>query len=260
MKALYLSAIVVLLFVINGYCFLSVSPSVTEKTAKPGKTLTVEFAVANQEEATMLVETLVDLSWWKQTTGSNELSEKAVKVYPQKPFLLKNGESKKVIVDIKIPINATGELATMLYFVASPQGQSGKMLNIKTRNGVPIYIFTGTSSKTNFELSSFYVNVSSVNGVRALNCVLSIKNNGPSHFRPKGEVKISCPSGEFVGKMDYGFPVFPNRSEKFRVSFENKDWPAGTYKCTANINVNSPFLDNLDNEVIVGVNKEIEVK
>jgi|GEM_PF-4454996 len=257
MKALYLSAIAVLFFVINASCFLNVSPSVIEKAAKAGKSLTVEFNVSNQEETTMLVETLVDLAWWKQMTGSNELSEKDVKVCPKKPFLLKYGESRKVIVKLKIPKNAAGELATMLYFVASPQGQPGTVVNVTTRNGIPIYIFTGSSSKTNFELSSFDVNVSSADGVRALNCVLSIKNNGLSHFRPKGEVKISCPSGDFIGKIDYGFPVFPSCSEKYKVIFENTNWPAGKYKCSADINVSSPFLGD---EVIVGVNKEVEVE
>lgn len=257
MKALYFSAFVVLLFATNAYCFLSVSPAVVERTAKAGRSVIVEFVVSNQEEAAMLVKTLPDLTWWKQTTGGSELSPKAVLVCPQKSFLLAQGESKKVKVRIKIPKDATGELVAMIYFAANPQGQAGAVLNATTRNGVPIYIFTGTPKKTNFEVSSFDVNISSVNGVRALSCVLSIKNNGLSHFRPKGEVKISCSSGDFTGQIPYGFPVFPNCSEKYRVKFENKDWPTGTYKCSANINVNSPFFDN---EVVVGVNKEVDIK
>jgi len=255
MKALYLSAIAILFFVINGYCFLNVSPSVVEKVAKAGRSLIVEFTVTNQEKATMFVETSPDLIWWKQTTGSNELSIKSIKVCPKKPFLLEYGESKKVRVRIKIPKDATDELAVMIYFVA--KGQTGSILNLTTRNGVPIYIFTGTQKKTDFAISSFDINISSADGFRALNCVLSIKNNGTSHFRPKGEVKISYPLGEVVGQIPYGSPVFPNCSEKFKVLFENANWPVGTYKCSASINASSPFFDN---EVVVGVNKEVDVK
>jgi len=242
------------------YAGIGVEPTVTELSLSPGKRKSGSFMVLNDEDKVIKVK--VELEDWPRGRETIDVGS-WLEVEPRE-FELGSGEVKKVKYKIRVPEEAKGELAAMVFFGSLAPAGGG--VGIRTRFGVSVYVaIKGTEV---VEANIEKLDVAKYSGEDSdnygINFGVTVGNVGNVHIRPKGKVVIEDKEGSRIKEVDifYGLPVSPQGKRTFAAIWKRGVLPPGEYKGKATITYGDLYglRDKISSyETLFSVNEQGEI-
>jgi len=187
-------------------------------------------------------------------------------------FIINPGETRQIVITLKVPANAIGEYAACLLIDESTPTKTQEIvennedlmnidLEIVYRKAIPIYLFIEDSSKImgkidNIEISDMstesQIKESSKFGLNKLKFAIDFVNTGTRHIRAKGNILILDDQRNIVGDLSIGktLPIFPFFEETIPVYWSS---PAKkrSYTCIVTM--------DMGNDDIVQMEKQFSV-
>ena len=198
---------------------IAVGPLTKTIQVAPGRSKTVVYKVANHGKEPIVL-TISARTWFalpenKDIEISDWLNLKTKKVR------LSPGRTKRLRFRVKVPKNAVGELAGMIYF--TPERKAAQMLG--TSYGVSLYVFVKGTEKIEPAIGDVLISKREEKSYLAV----TIENKGNVHFRPK--VNATAKVGEKFKEdleLPFGKPIFGGQKYTFVGKFEGKLPEIGT--------------------------------
>lgn len=224
-----LNIIGLLYFVTPLYC-LSVNPGKLELSVAPGEVYKGHYEVSNTSEKPILVK--VEVKDWEMD------EEGGVNMYEPPPELrllskwfriisdeivIPPNSSRKIIYQISIPKEASGEYRKYLVFRSMPTKREEKGFGIATQISVPLYVIVKGTEIFKAEISEI-----EINNIAPIEIKIKVHNLGNVHIRPVGEVIITKKGEEKplvrmpVNTPSPGWPILPKQSFRFSLYDETK--------------------------------------
>ncbi len=205
-----LCALLCFLFLPHKAGAVTVGPVKLEYSTDPGKTLTGNLFIKNEERVTKTfypsVDEFTEVNGEKAFLKEKGLIEEWLTTVPS--VTLKPDESQEVPYTINIPKNAPpgGQFAVIWWStnppVNSTSSESQPQLSIETRAGVLVYLNISGNIVEQASIPSFDTEKSkSIFGTAKVPFYITMANEGNVYIKPKGSVKVRSIFGHIVEEL-----------------------------------------------------------
>lgn len=214
---------------------VTVGPVKLEYFTDPGKTITGELFLQNEESGTKTFypsfEKFTEDNGQKNFT--REESDLSTWFKMTSSVTLKSGESKQIPFSIKVPKNAPpGGHFAVIWWSTSPPGGGGEKVSIVTRAGILVYLTVSGDLKESGTLADFEISKRFVTSF-PIELAITFKNTGNSYLRPTGEIRIKNILGmtQAVTQVNpFGSNILPQSQKNFNQSVDAKGFFFGPYR------------------------------
>jgi len=224
---------------------LQISPALIELNAEPGKTYTVKLTVTDVTLTDLVYTTTVNDFNAKDETGSPQIlldstlpksaSITSWLTIPQE-FTLKSRQSKDIITQITIPLNAEpGGHYGVLRFAGRVPEVKDTGVGLSASAGTLLLIRVSGNIQEKATLASSYTALndkeSSFFERSPINFVARVKNEGNIHVKPVGTIVIHDMFNRVVGTLPVNKEasnVLPSSIRRFDASYQ-QSWMFGPY-------------------------------
>lgn len=208
------------------------SPIRIEQTVKLGERLTDAITFNNTGDGPVHI--VVSVEDWDLLMDGTPVFQKAgslpgsiapwIRVNPSE-FDLEPGERIDIRYTVTVPKEAPpGGFRGAVIFSNEPRpilGQRPAHIIAKGRIATLIYLTVGTPMPT---AKITGLNATPKKGNKKMEIALDLYNNGPVHFRTKGEVRIRDEKGRTLGKVPLpNVPVLPDHRRLIVLEWEHRD-------------------------------------
>ncbi len=211
------------LFIISCFAFvafigeasadIAVGPLTKTIQVPPEGAQTVEYKVSNAGKEPITVN-ISARTWFTLPENKDikisdwlDLGAQSVRLSP--------GEIEKLKFKVKVPKNAKGELAAMIYFAP----ERGEKQTLGTSYGVSLYVFVKGTERVKPEINN--VTVQKKDGEFYL--TVTIENDGNVHIRPVVKASIKAPGDiKEVIELPFGKPIFGGGKHTFFTKLKSK--------------------------------------
>ena len=229
---------------------VTVGPSLLEADAEPGETFIQEIKLFNETNRPLALYPILENVLPKKETGQPQfLGDKDVLgaarwiSVPVEKIILKPGELKKVLLNIRVPkllIQPGGHYAA-LFWADQPPKNAG--IGVANRVGTIFLFKIKGSVKEDLKIISFEKEV--------LAFGLQVENSGNTHLKPAGQVIISNWRRQPVKTIfinPLGQLILPQSRRQFKISEKEFDgW--GRFYAQAKINYGTGNQEVVSSEV-----------
>ena len=224
---------------------LQISPALVELNAEPGKTYTIKLTVTDVTITDLVYTTAINDFNAKDETGSPQvLLDSALPqsasitswlTVPQE-FTLKSRQSKDIIAQITVPLNAEpGGHYGVLRFAGRVPEVKDTGVGLSASAGTLLLIRVSGDIQEKATLASAYTALdnkqSSFFERSPISFVTRIKNEGNIHIKPVGTIVIHDMFGHVVGTLPVNKEasnVLPSSIRRFDASYQ-QSWMFGSY-------------------------------
>jgi hypothetical protein len=134
-----------------------------------------------------------------------------------------------------LPASSAGKTAGV-----EPKGP----IQVQMRHGIPIYAVAKDSEKIATEFIDAGAHFLQEKSTAPVEFMVTLKNNGNVHVRPKGTIRIEGPLSEET-ELEWGWPILPTQKHTYFGKTKKTDWPAGTYAVTMKLETGQPHQAGL---------------
>ena len=212
---------------------IGVEPTVIEISVSPGGKAKGVFTVVNDGDES--VQVVVQPENWPRKKEAMDVSS-WLKIKPEE-FKLGAKRVRKVKYKIRVPKDVEGELMSMVFFATT--APAGRVVNIRTRFGVALYVTVKGTEVLEGEILDFKVKKTTSKEKREkFHFTALVENRGNVHFRPRGKIIIENGEGKKLDEVEiqYGWPVFPKNRHLYDGYWEPEEILPGTYRGIAIFN------------------------
>ena len=249
-----------------GETFISVTPSIIERTLSASRALKGKIVLQNPKPVTVMVTPEIQ-DWWTERTGLQiPPAREWLTLSKTKPIKMGPLEKATVKYELKFPKGFSGELMAMIFFnmKTNETGSNGGPIRVELRHGIPIYAATEGFHETQAEIEKVSAQFDGGVSTGPIEFMVSVKNTGKVHFRPKGYVTVKGADFKDESELDWGWPLLPQGKHSYFGKTKKTNWEPGRYETLLKLDIGQPFYANLYKEKTVALEispeKKIEVK
>jgi hypothetical protein len=266
------TAFIVLIVISFLFCYqnsyaITIGPSRLEVRLPAGEVASADYYAQNETDSPIHV-TVEPENWFQDVYDFKGMEAKDWIKTDVKEFDLKPKEIKKVVVTIRVPKNATGELAAQIFFssaVANTDNESGG--SISSRLGAVLYVAIKNTEKVAAEIKNISVSNLDSDGKKYAKFNIGVKNNGNIHLRPSsGEIVISDEKKQDVARFDFNTDqsILPGQQSDYIAIWDNPEIKEGKYKISVNMKYGKMYVREktavIKKTLLVGKNGEMNIK
>ena len=161
-----------------------------------------------------------------------------IKTEPRE-FDLKPKEIKKILVTVRVPKKAKGELVGQIFFTSIMAGSSDdKGGSMRSRLGGVLYVAIRDTEKASAEIRNIDISSSATDKKEELKIGIILHNSGNVHIRPaEGTVVVSDEKGREINRLPFvtDYSVVPGQKFTYSALWENPALKEGRYCVSASI-------------------------
>lgn len=250
----------------NSYA-ITIGPSRLEVRLPAGEVASADYYAQNETDSPIHV-TVEPENWFQDAYDFKGMEAKDWVKVDIKEFDLKPKEIQKVVVTIRVPKNATGELAAQIFFssaVADPDNKTGS--TISSRLGAVLYVAIKNTEKVTAEIKNISVSNISADGKKQVKFNIGVYNSGNIHLRPaSGEIVINDEKKQQVAKFNFNTDqsVLPRQQLDYIAVWDKPELKEGKYKISANIRYGKMYVKEkaamIEKTLLVGKDGEMNIK
>jgi hypothetical protein len=205
---------------------LEAEPSYQTFDLKAGEKVSGELTLSNTDGVDLNVTPMIK-DWFVSPANKKIKTSDWLKM-DLKPFLLKNGEKRKIKFTAQAPKKAVGEVMGMLSF----NTKAGEDAMLSFRLSLAVYVAIKGTEKKEGEVAAISVSASSDTSVSYL-----FVNRGNVHLRPKGLIKIFDDKDLQVLNVVYSpaLPTYPGTKQAYTTRVKNYRLAPGHYRAEINL-------------------------
>jgi hypothetical protein len=232
-KIVFSTTLAISMVAVSSVSALTVSPARLEITGDPGKTLSGDFTIINEQQVDQVYYTSVENFEAQGESGTPSFSSAskeglATWITVQEKIEIKRGERMKIPFTVSVPLNADagGHFAAVFLTTQPPQAQ-GSEVSIGAKVGMLLLLRVSGNIKEDGAIASF-VTTAGTNFYTNLpvNFAYRFSNSGNDRVNPYGAVTIKNIFGmvttEINANPNLG-NVLPNSIRKFDVKWSGSD-------------------------------------
>ena len=220
--------ILLLLMVLLPYGYaeagINVSPDRHVIFVRPGEEETVMYHIDNSGDED--IDVIIEPKAWSGPKDPYEwLSLESDNVY------VKAGESTPIVVGLRAPEGAEGEMVAMLFLCYKDSAES--QLNI--RNGVPLYLVVKGTESYSLEIEDISVLYGKKGHFHFLDFAVTIRNTGNVHIVPDVSLIVRNDKGRVLNTLSLKKPniVLREKKQTYRLGWRDPDLREGIYTAEA---------------------------
>ena len=159
-----------------------------------------------------------------------------ITVQPAK-FKLSPGESKKIMLKLRIPDGADGGHYGKLVFETSPLSANASQLEPEKSLGSTLMVIVPGTSRIKGSITDF--GTAPVEDGKPTEFTIGFNNTGNMHVRPTGTIKVKDYMGDIVHEQSLGKNVpfvLPGNTRRLKEVYGGEKLPAGKYTATVVVN------------------------
>ena len=233
------SAIVLsLLFCSASAYALTIGPARLEVRLPAGEVAGADYYAQNNTSDLMHV-IVEPENWFQGSYDYKGLEAKDWVTVEPAEFDLKPKEIKKVLVKVRVPKNAKGEIVAQIFFtsmILDSAGNAGG--NMRSRLGGVLYVAIKDTEKTAAEIRDISVANLNAEDKKQIKVDVVLRNDGNVHIRPaSGEVLIKDEKDRQVAQLnlDIDHAALPNKDFDYTAVWDKPELKEGKYRVFADI-------------------------
>lgn len=254
-------AIFLFIFSSQNVVAITLSPPIIDTSAMPGETITPQVSVSNEGTQPITLNGSVEAFRASERPGVAEFfpSDNGLPTWinlEEKEILLKPGESKKIMLTIRVPLNTEpGSYYAAIFWSTTSGPNPGSGAAVMSRLGTLIFLRVQGNTTEKLEILSFSP-VKNIFWSWPAAFSASVKNTGNVHLVPRGELIIRSWSGKQIAILPWnesGLRVLPGSERKMEQIWREKNlWEelkAGIwlrYSATLHLSYGAPIKETGD--------------
>ncbi len=250
-KILLFWLILLIGFPVSVYASVRVTPVVSQLNISTGEEKSDFFSVQNTGDELVTIEVELEELLREETDTEGINVDSWLEVEPRR-FNIASGQEKRVMYKVNVPEDGEGELRARVFFTTGVTSKG--TIGIKKRFGVAVYVAIQGTEIVEAEITG--VSVSGIGpGTKGdfkggMKIGVTVRNDGNVHIRPRGKVVIKDGKGKMVKELalPYGYPIMPQQSYTYNVSWKDHDFSWGRYQADASIQYGKVYELNKTHE------------
>ena len=235
---LTIGVILIMIFCVSNASALIAGPARFEVRLPAGERAGISYYAQNDASEPIHV-TIAPDNWYQDSYDYQGVkAAEWIKAEPRE-FDLAPKEIRKVLITIKIPKKAKGELVGQIFFCSAPAGTPDAAAgNIQAKLGVILYAAVKDTEKVNAEIHNIDISNLTVDGKERLSVGVVVGNTGNVHVRPAaGDVLVSDEKGVEVNRLNLptDASVVPGQEVTYTAQWDKPVLTEGKYKASASL-------------------------